>query len=196
MTIGTLGTRPPEIIRRDQSVYTQSTPASPARASHHRQPGSHPPTPPLSTSPGSSESEDVSYRGYPSSSSSSSLNPRHLKPHSPYQLSSFQSLSPPMAPSVSTPPAADSSSLSFLRSSRVPPPQQHVKMRIESTPTTYILSAPLGPGFDSNCITIAARKGNVLDIVADRWDLEKDCACLSHMLPLDRKNPDIFPRSL
>ncbi len=55
-------------------------------------------------------------------------------------------------------------------------------MSIQSTADEHILSAPIGPGFTSEGITIAARKGNTLDIVADRWELEKDCAypCICH----------------
>ncbi|TDL27252.1 hypothetical protein BD410DRAFT_824995 [Rickenella mellea] len=169
--------RPPEGYRRDQSGYAQSNPASPIRPSpnHHWPSASHPPTPPLSISPSSTESnsDDAYSRGYLPTSNPS--NPRSTRPHGPYQISTLQPLSAPMAPSVFTPPATESSSLSLLRSSRAPPPQQHVKMRIESTPTDHILSAPLGPGFNSDHITIACRKGNVLDIVADRWDQEKDC---------------------
>jgi len=35
--------------------------------------------------------------------------------------------------------------------------------------------APLGHGFSADSITIAARKENVIVIVADRWDQEQDC---------------------
>ncbi|KIJ37718.1 hypothetical protein M422DRAFT_177679 [Sphaerobolus stellatus SS14] len=45
-------------------------------------------------------------------------------------------------------------------------------MSIESTSSQYVLSAPLGPGFSADSITIAARKENVLVIIADRWDQE------------------------
>lgn len=53
--------------------------------------------------------------------------------------------------------------------------QSNVTMTIDSTPHQYILMAPLGPGFSSDSITIAARKENVIVIFADRWDQEQDC---------------------
>jgi hypothetical protein len=39
----------------------------------------------------------------------------------------------------------------------------------------YVLMAPLGPGFSADSITIAARKENIIVIIADRWDQEQDC---------------------
>jgi len=53
--------------------------------------------------------------------------------------------------------------------------QSSVTMTIDSTPAQYVLMAPLGPGFSADSITIAARKENVIVIVADRWDQEQDC---------------------
>lgn len=48
-------------------------------------------------------------------------------------------------------------------------------MTIDSTPSHYILMAPLGDGFSADSITVAARKENILVIIADRWDQEQDC---------------------
>jgi len=53
-------------------------------------------------------------------------------------------------------------------------PQQHITMSTQSTSTEHILSARIGPGFDSSNITISARRGNVLDIIAGRWDVVAD----------------------
>ncbi|CAG7853703.1 SubName: Full=Uncharacterized protein {ECO:0000313/EMBL:CCA74925.1} [Serendipita indica DSM 11827] len=47
-------------------------------------------------------------------------------------------------------------------------------MNLDSQPSAYVLSTPLGPGFSSECITIAAKRGSILVIIADRWDSETD----------------------
>ncbi|KAG8926758.1 hypothetical protein FRC00_002599 [Tulasnella sp. 408] len=77
----------------------------------------------------------------------------------------------PMAPSVS---AASSSSITPSQLRRQSP-QAEIKMEIETSPTSHTLLAPLGSKFTSDAITIAAKKNNVLQIMADRWDQEKDC---------------------
>ncbi|KAG8985624.1 hypothetical protein FRB90_004586 [Tulasnella sp. 427] len=77
----------------------------------------------------------------------------------------------PMAPSVS---GASSSSITPSQLRRQSP-QAEIKMEIESSPTSHTLLAPLGNKFTSDAITIAAKKNNVLQIMADRWDQEKDC---------------------
>ncbi|QRW03696.1 hypothetical protein RhiLY_02695 [Ceratobasidium sp. AG-Ba] len=46
---------------------------------------------------------------------------------------------------------------------------------IQVSPTAYSMVAHIGTGFSPECITISAMKGNSLVIVADRWDMEKDC---------------------
>ncbi|GJJ11990.1 hypothetical protein Clacol_006228 [Clathrus columnatus] len=53
--------------------------------------------------------------------------------------------------------------------------RSNVAMSIDSTPSHYVLMAPLGHGFSADSITIAARKENTLVIIADRWDQEQDC---------------------
>ncbi|KAG8899044.1 hypothetical protein FRB99_006961 [Tulasnella sp. 403] len=53
--------------------------------------------------------------------------------------------------------------------------QSEIKMEIETSRTSHTLLAPLGDKFSSDCITIAAKKNNTLQIMADRWDQEKDC---------------------
>ncbi|KAG8981871.1 hypothetical protein FRC05_000013 [Tulasnella sp. 425] len=77
----------------------------------------------------------------------------------------------PMAPSVS---AGSSSSITPSQLRRQSP-QAEIKMEIETSPTSHTLLAPLGSKFTSDAITIAAKKNNVLQIMADRWDQEKDC---------------------
>ncbi|KAI5124322.1 hypothetical protein M0805_008929 [Coniferiporia weirii] len=167
-------------MRRDQTPYiAQVGASSSARAGHHWQ-MQIPSTPPLSTSPGSAESypEEAyfpSVQGvYPVTQGQQHAGAaRHPKSHGGHYISSPLSPTSYVAsPTVTTSPA----SFQLLRSTRAPTPQgSSAQMRIDNTPTEYILAAAIGPGFDSNCITIAARKGNILDIVADRWDLEKDC---------------------
>jgi len=81
--------------------------------------------------------------------------------------------SPPSSPS----PTTSLPSVTFApvpRDSRSPRPHAHLKMNLDSQPSQYILTTPLGPGFSSECITIAAKRGSVLVIVADRWDSETD----------------------
>ncbi|KZT23123.1 hypothetical protein NEOLEDRAFT_1041499, partial [Neolentinus lepideus HHB14362 ss-1] len=46
---------------------------------------------------------------------------------------------------------------------------------VRSTPSRYTLTVDLGPEFQSEMVTIAAKKGDRLDIVADLWYLEVDC---------------------
>ncbi|EPQ52562.1 hypothetical protein GLOTRDRAFT_11836, partial [Gloeophyllum trabeum ATCC 11539] len=48
-------------------------------------------------------------------------------------------------------------------------------INIQSTRGQHILTVDLGPKFQSDMVTIAAKKGDRLDIVADLWYLEKDC---------------------
>lgn len=91
----------------------------------------------------------------------------------------------PMAPSVSATPSSSSSNFTptqLLRQS----PQAEIKMEIESSRTLHTLLAPLGNKFSSDSITIAAKKNNVLQIMADRWDQEADSKfklSLSSFLP-------------
>ncbi|THH10270.1 hypothetical protein EW145_g1431 [Phellinidium pouzarii] len=157
--------------RRDQSACAAQIGASSStRAGQNWQ---LPPTP----SPGSAESyPDEAY--FPSTCSVAQppqqlqgAGVRHVKSHGGNYVPS------PSSPTVATPTVTTSpASFQLLRSTRAPTPQSSsAQMRIDNTAAEYTLAAAIGPGFDSNCITIAARKGNILDIVADRWDLEKDC---------------------
>lgn len=147
--------------------------------------GAVPSTPPLSTSPGSADS-------YPDDAYFPPMQP---VPHPNAPLGRYPSkpsqghFPPPLASGLSQSPASPTvispTSYQLLRTTRGPAaPQQSAKMSINATPSEYALSATIGPGFDSNCITIAARKGNILDIVADRWDCEKDCACSAILIIL------------
>lgn len=139
-----------------------------------------PPTPPLSTSPSSAESYPDFYPS-PGSGSAQALHGQTYCGHAPpngmrtgRSHSGAEPLTAMMSPTATTSPA----SFDVLRSTRKQrpgaPPMASAPMSVETTATEHILSAKIGPGFNSNCITIAARKGNNLDIVADRWDLE-DC---------------------
>jgi len=58
-------------------------------------------------------------------------------------------------------------------------------MEIETDNMSHTLLAPLGDKFTSDSITIAAKKNNVLQIMADRWDQEKDCH-VEWLVTLDR----------
>ncbi|KIO26125.1 hypothetical protein M407DRAFT_203500 [Tulasnella calospora MUT 4182] len=87
----------------------------------------------------------------------------------------------PMAPSVS---AGSSSSITPSQLRRQSP-QAEIKMEIETSPSSHTLLAPLGSKFTSDAITIAAKKNNVLQIMADRWDQEKD-SHFEWLVTLDR----------
>lgn len=145
-----------------------------------------PPTPPLSTSPSSAESYADYYAPPGSSSSAQTMHGQPHYGHAPpngMRAARSHGLDIQMdmkSPTATTSPASFDVLRSTRRGSTTHTPG--APMRVETTTTEHILSAHIGPGFNSNCITIAARKGNILDIVADRWDLE-DCACPS-FLPL------------
>ncbi|QRW17657.1 hypothetical protein RhiXN_02581 [Rhizoctonia solani] len=62
-----------------------------------------------------------------------------------------------------------------IRGSRSPTEDQRAQPDIQVSPSAYSLVAHIGRGFHPECITISAKKGNALVIVADRWDMEKDC---------------------
>ncbi|KAL5529316.1 hypothetical protein ACEPAG_5301 [Sanghuangporus baumii] len=125
------------------------------------------PTPPLSTSPGSAESsntDDAYFASVRQQCASASGGVCSTRSNG---TNSSSSLSPVTSPTVTSLPA----SFHILRSARSPQ-SPSAPMQTETTPSAYILSAAIGPGFDSSCITIAMRKNNILDIVADRWDQE------------------------
>lgn len=173
------GPRQGESYKRDQMAYAaQAGALSSARAGHHWQ---VPPTPPLSTSPDSAESysEEAYFPPVQGACASyaqlhNAANARKSQQNGHYVPSPLTPAPSVTSPTVTTTPA----SFQLLRSTRAPTPNNgssQAQMRIDNTPTEYILTAAIGPGYDSSCITIAARKGNILDIVADRWDKEKDC---------------------
>ncbi|KAG9014995.1 hypothetical protein FRB94_007067 [Tulasnella sp. JGI-2019a] len=88
----------------------------------------------------------------------------------------------PMAPSIST---MSSSSITPSPLLRQNPFYLDIKMEIESSKTSHTLLAPLGDKFTSDSITIAAKKNNILQIMADRWDQERDCH-VEWLVTLDR----------
>ncbi|KDQ52683.1 hypothetical protein JAAARDRAFT_138259 [Jaapia argillacea MUCL 33604] len=48
-------------------------------------------------------------------------------------------------------------------------------MHVSSSPSTHKLSVTLGKEFHPEMVTISAKEGNRLDVVADLWDREEDC---------------------
>jgi len=52
--------------------------------------------------------------------------------------------------------------------------QPLIEFVMDPSGSSHILLARLGRGFSNECLTVAARKGNILWIVADRWDREVD----------------------
>jgi len=83
----------------------------------------------------------------------------------------FPQMSTPRSPPSSMPQVP----LVTIRGSRSPTEDQRAQPDIQVSPTAYSMVAHIGSGFHPECITISAMKGNVLVIVADRWDMEKDC---------------------
>lgn len=83
----------------------------------------------------------------------------------------FPQMSTPRTPASSTPQVP----LVAIRGSRSPTEDQRTQPDIQVSPTAYSMVAHIGGGFHPECITISAMKGNSLVIVADRWDMEKDC---------------------
>lgn len=83
-----------------------------------------------------------------------------------------QSQSMPMAPSISAMSTSSITPSPLLRQNQS---NLDIKMEIETSKTSHTLLAPLGDKFTSDSITIAAKKNNILQIMADRWDQEKDC---------------------
>ncbi|TFK49722.1 hypothetical protein OE88DRAFT_372433 [Heliocybe sulcata] len=61
------------------------------------------------------------------------------------------------------------------RSRRSPPPSKSPPVVVKSTTSRYTLTVDLGPKFQSEMVTIAAKKGDSVDVVADLWYLENDC---------------------
>ncbi|KAG8865308.1 hypothetical protein FRB96_000198 [Tulasnella sp. 330] len=91
-------------------------------------------------------------------------------------------LQAPMAPSISAISASSITPSPLLRQNQS---YLDIKMEIETSKTSHTLLAPLGDKFTSDSITIAAKKNNVLQIMADRWDQERDCH-VEWLVTLDR----------
>ncbi|CAE6459688.1 unnamed protein product [Rhizoctonia solani] len=122
------------------------------------------PTPPHTTSP-------------PHSTASTPDSSDENMPHptaSPIQSSGMNSYFPHMVPR-SSPPSNPALPIVSIRGSRSPTEDQRAQPDIQVSQSAYSLVADIGRGFSPECITISAKKGNALVIVADRWDMEKDC---------------------
>ncbi|CAE6427657.1 unnamed protein product [Rhizoctonia solani] len=122
------------------------------------------PTPPHTTSP-------------PHSNAST---PDSSDENMPHSTASHQNTSPgtsyfPHMVSRSSPPSIPDGPIVSIRGSRSPTEDQRAQPDIQVSPSAYSLVADIGRGFHPECITISAKKGNALVIVADRWDMEKDC---------------------
>ncbi|KAH7342069.1 hypothetical protein B0J17DRAFT_286903 [Rhizoctonia solani] len=94
---------------------------------------------------------------------------------SPIQSSGMNSYFPPHMVPRSSPPSNPGLPIVSIRGSRSPTEDQRAQPDIQVSQSAYSLVADIGRGFSPECITISAKKGNALVIVADRWDMEKDC---------------------
>ncbi|KAG9118737.1 hypothetical protein FRC07_006613 [Ceratobasidium sp. 392] len=126
-------------------------------------PQSRYPTPPHTTSP------PHSYASTPDTSDEDTHRP--TAPQGGMN-SYFPQMSGPRTPVSSTPPQIP---IVAIRGSRSPTEDQRTQPDIQVSLTAYSMVAHIGSGFHPECITISAMKGNSLVIVADRWDMEKDC---------------------
>ncbi|CAE6401557.1 unnamed protein product [Rhizoctonia solani] len=127
-------------------------------------PQSRYPTPPHTTSPPHSNAStpDSSDENIPHSTASHQTSSPSAS-YFPHMVSRSSNPSNPDGPIVS------------IRGSRSPTEDQRAQPDIQVSPSAYSLVAHIGRGFHPECITISAKKGNALVIVADRWDMEKDC---------------------
>jgi hypothetical protein len=130
-------------------------------------PQSRYPTPPHTTSPAHS------YASTPDSSDEDMHRPRAL----PLQGGGMNSYFPQMSTPRCTVPTTPKVPIVAIRGSRSPTEDQRTQPDIQVSPTAYSMVAHIGNGFHPECITISAMRGNSLVIVADRWDMEKDCEC-------------------
>jgi len=128
-------------------------------------PQSRYPTPPHTTSPAHSNAST------PDSSDEDMPHPTASSHGGAGMNSYFPQMSTPRSPPSSMPQVP----LVTIRGSRSPTEDQRAQPDIQVSPTAYSMVAHIGSGFHPECITISAMKGNVLVIVADRWDMEKDC---------------------
>lgn len=138
------------------------------------------------------------------SSRSSARNQRMRSSESKWDKSRFTCASPCPSIASSTAPSSDSTSsacsvistcsvnstgtstssctaASFLsasptdRSRRSPPPDSCPPMVVQSTTATHLLSVTLPRVIQPEMVTVAAKKGDRLDVVADAWHMERDC---------------------
>ena len=87
-------------------------------------------------------------------------------------------LPPPRAPTISC--------SAVPRDGRSASSRTPVTLTLESQSANHILSAPLGPSFSSDSITIALKRNYVLVIIADCWSSETECQSIfrpTHSLP-------------
>ena len=87
-------------------------------------------------------------------------------------------LPPPRPPSISC--------SAVPRDGRSASSRTPVTLTLESQSASHILSAPLGPNFSSDSITIALKRNYVLVIIADCWSSETECQSIllsTHFLP-------------
>jgi hypothetical protein len=96
--------------------------------------------------------------------------------HSPRQPANLLLLSP-QAPSAPKLPSISCSAIP--RDGRSASSRPPVTMSLESQSSSHILSAPLGPNFSSDSITIALKRNYVLVIIADCWSSETECESIS-----------------
>lgn len=80
---------------------------------------------------------------------------------------SLPQVPPPKLPSISC--------SAVPRDGRSTTSQPLVTLSLESQSTNHTLSAPLGPNFSSDSITIALKRNYVLVIIADCWSSETEC---------------------
>lgn len=61
------------------------------------------------------------------------------------------------------------------RSRRSPPPDSCPPMVVQSTTTSHVLSVTLPRVIQPDMVTVAAKKGDRVDVIADAWHMERDC---------------------
>lgn len=63
----------------------------------------------------------------------------------------------------------------IARSRRAPSPSRTPPMHVTNTASLYTLSAQLPIEIQPEMITVSAKKGDRIDVVADAWHMETDC---------------------
>ncbi|KAK0223536.1 hypothetical protein IW262DRAFT_1458588 [Armillaria fumosa] len=73
------------------------------------------------------------------------------------------------------------------RNKRALPPSCSPPMTVTSSPTKHTLNVRLPPDIQPEMVTISAKKGDKLKVVADAWHMENNCHCewLITFPPLD-----------